>query len=77
MGDRGRADYVVVEIDGDATGARGEIYRDLAPKFMPFAFTNPIFVDADGDRAWTAPGLPDRLPPELTDPLSTAPQPER
>jgi len=23
--------------------------------FTPFAFTNPIFVDADGDGRWTAP----------------------
>ncbi len=57
--------FVVVEIEGapDAT------WSELAPGFTPFAFTNPIFVDADGDGAWTAPGLPDDPPPALADPL--------
>ena len=31
----------------------------------PYALTNPIWVDADGDGEWQAPGLPDWLePPE-------------
>jgi hypothetical protein len=33
-------------------------YRDaLAPGFLPAAFTNPIYVDVDGDGMWRAPGL--------------------
>ena len=57
--------FVVVEVEGapDAT------WSALAPGFTPFAFTNPIFVDADGDGAWTAPGLPEDPPPALADPL--------
>lgn len=32
---------------------------------VPYALTNPIWVDADGDGEWTPPGLPDwLLPPE-------------
>jgi hypothetical protein len=57
--------FVVVEVDGapDATWAA------LAPEFEPLAVANPIFVDADGDGAWTAPGLPVKPPPLLADPL--------
>ena len=49
-----RDGFVTVEVEGspDAT------YAALLPEFTPFAFTNPIFVDADGDGRWTAPGLP-------------------
>jgi hypothetical protein len=37
---------------------RGGTYRDdVAPGFLPAAFANPIFVDADGDGLWRAPGL--------------------
>jgi hypothetical protein len=45
--------FVTLEVEGPAEG----IYAALYPGFAPFAFTNPIFVDADGDGAWTAPGL--------------------
>ena len=38
-----------VEVHGEP----GELYRLLAPGYQPFAFTNPIFVDADGDGEWT------------------------
>ena len=41
----------------------------MNPGFSPFAFTNPIFVDADEDGQWTAPGLPDSLPATIRDPL--------
>ncbi len=40
--------FVFVEVYGEA----GEIYSRLMPGFKPFAFTNPIFVDADGDGVW-------------------------
>jgi hypothetical protein len=34
------------------------LYRDaLAPGFVPTAFANPVYVDADGDGHWTPPGL--------------------
>jgi hypothetical protein len=60
-----RDGFVVVEVEGapDAT------WSALAPRFTPFAVANPIFVDADGDGAWTAPGLPEDPPPLLGDPL--------
>jgi hypothetical protein len=57
--------FVTVEVEGDA----GDVYSAVAPGFTPFAFTNPIFVDADGDGAWTAPGLPAEPPPALARPL--------
>jgi len=57
---------VTVEVEGrpDAT------YAAVVPKTVPFAFSNPIFVDADGDGAWKAPGLPRELPPALATPLA-------
>ena len=56
---------MIVEVEGapDAT------WSAVAPRFVPFAVANPIFVDADGDGAWTPPGLPKDPPPLLTDPL--------
>ena len=32
------------------------IYRDLKLTDVPRVLTNPIYVDADGDGSWTAPG---------------------
>jgi hypothetical protein len=58
--------FVTVEVEGSA----GPIYRAVAPGFTPFAFTNPIFVDADGDGAWTPPGLPDDLPESIRKPFA-------
>ena len=58
--------FVTVEVEGEAD----EIYSVVAPRFTPFAFTNPIFVDADGDGVCSAPGLPDELPPSITAPLA-------
>jgi hypothetical protein len=29
----------------------------VLPGFFPLAFSNPIWVDADRDDRWTAPGL--------------------
>ena len=46
--------FVTVEVEGTPN----ELYEAVAPGFRPFAYTNPIFVDADGDGAWQAPGLP-------------------
>lgn len=45
--------FVTVEVEGEP----GAAYASVAPGFKPFAFTNPIFVDADGDGAWSPPGL--------------------
>lgn len=56
--------FVTVEIEGPAEG----LYREALPGFVPFAFTNPIFVDADGNGSFDAPGLPADLPQTLTDP---------
>jgi hypothetical protein len=38
-------------------GQAGEIYKALAPGYQPMAFTNPIWIDADGDGKWQAPGI--------------------
>ena len=61
--------FVTVEVQGNARP--GSPYAEVAPGYTPFAFTNPIFVDADGDGHWTAPGLDAPLPPSLTDPLAS------
>jgi hypothetical protein len=45
--------FVTVEVEGAA--APDSVYAARLPKFTPFAFTNPIFVDADGDGSWTPP----------------------
>jgi hypothetical protein len=36
----------------------GGIYGIVVPGYVPFAFTNPVRLDVDGDGAWTPPGLP-------------------
>lgn len=58
--------FVTVEVEGPAEG----LYREVLPGFVPFAFSNPIFVDVDGNGRWDAPGLPERdaLPPAITRP---------
>jgi hypothetical protein len=48
-----RDSFVTVEVDGSPD----DLYAAVLPGFAPFAFTNPIFVDADGDGAWAPPGL--------------------
>jgi hypothetical protein len=55
---------VTVEVEGPAEG----LYRDALPGFVPFAFTNPIRVDADGDGHFRAPGLPSPRPVTLASP---------
>ena len=44
--------FVTVE----ARGEPSEGYQAVLPGFFPLAFTNPIWVDADRDDRWTAPG---------------------
>jgi hypothetical protein len=39
-------------------GEAGEEYASILPGHIPFAFTNPIYVDADGDGEWTPIGAP-------------------
>jgi hypothetical protein len=56
--------FVTIEVQGPAEGD----YATALPNFVPFAFTNPIFVDVDGNGRFDAPGLPDTLPTTLTDP---------
>ena len=56
--------FVTVEVEGPIEGR----YADVYPGFTPFAFTNPIFVDADANGRFDAPGLPEDLPQTLTDP---------
>ena len=46
--------HVVVEFEGTAN----DIYRTVYPGQLPYAFTNPIFVDSDSDGNWQPPGLP-------------------
>ena len=45
--------FVTIEAIGDA----GAVYQAVYPGFFPYAYSNPIFVDADGDGQWTPPGL--------------------
>ncbi len=56
--------FVTLEVEGTASG----LYAEAYPGFVPFAFTNPIFVDVDGNGAFDAPGLPNDLPSTLSDP---------
>lgn len=42
---------------------RGPYTDMIAPGFLPVAFTNPVFVDVDGDGAWQSPGLGPIAPP--------------
>jgi hypothetical protein len=45
--------FVTVEVEGEPDA----LWNDLLPGYVPFAHTNPIFVDADGDGSWQPPGL--------------------
>lgn len=60
-----RDSFVTVEVEGEPS----RVYAALAPHSRPFAFSNPIFVDADGDGRFTAPGLPSPLPETIAKPL--------
>ena len=57
--------FVTVEVEGVPDG----IYAQILPGFTPFAFSNPIFVDADSDGIWNEPGLVDPPPLTLREPL--------
>jgi hypothetical protein len=47
--------------DADAqTTPEGDYANVIAPGFVPTAFANPIWVDADADGRFAAPGLPPR-----------------
>jgi hypothetical protein len=50
-----RDTWIVAVVRGD------EPLAEVLPwtKLVPFAFTNPVFVDADGDGRFTAPNAPD------------------
>jgi len=65
----GRDSFVTVEVEGQAP--EGSLYSQVAPGHTPFAFTNPIFVDADGDGKWAPPGLPPDGTPTLSAPLES------
>lgn len=43
--------FVTAEVEGTP----GRDYAARLPGFTPFAFTNPVFVDADGDGRWSPP----------------------
>lgn len=45
--------FVTVEVFGNP----GAGYAALYPRLTPYAFSNPIYVDADQDGVWQAPGL--------------------
>ncbi len=59
-----RDSFVTVEVEGPAEG----LYHEAFPNFTPFAFSNPIFVDLDGNGRYDAPGLPSDLPRSVVDP---------
>lgn len=45
--------FVTVEVHGKAS----EDYQAVYPGLVPYAFSNPIYVDFDGDGNWSPPGL--------------------
>jgi len=45
--------FVTIEVIGDVTPD----YQVIYPEISPYAFTNAIYVDADSDGQWQAPGL--------------------
>lgn len=45
--------FVTVEVSGKET----EDYKTIYPVLLPYAFSNPIYVDYDSDGEWTPPGL--------------------
>ncbi len=59
--------FVFVEVEGEP----GEVFEALLPGAVPLAYANPVFVDADADGHWQAPGLPDDVPDVIDDPEDT------
>ena len=49
----GKDSFVTIEVEGPRQG----LFADLVNVQIPFAFSNPIYVDADTDGRWEAPGL--------------------
>ena len=45
--------YVTIEISGQAS----DIYQAVYPGYFPYAYSNPIYIDANSDGQWTPPGL--------------------
>ena len=45
--------FVTIEVHGQA----GEDYQAVYPGLVPYAFSNPVFVDFDSDGQWLPPGL--------------------
>ncbi len=45
--------FVTIEVKGPVTPDYRKVYDDISP----YAFSNPIYVDADADGEWQAPGL--------------------
>jgi len=45
--------FVTVEVFGHDTSD----YKAVYPELSPYAFSNPVYVDFDGDGKWSAPGL--------------------
>jgi len=45
--------FVIIEVDGTRQG----LFADIVPVMSPFAFSNPIYVDANQDGKWQPPGL--------------------
>jgi len=45
--------FVTVEVFGEAN----DDYKAIYPGLMPYAFSNPIYVDYNQDGQWQAPGL--------------------
>jgi len=44
---------VTIEAEGKAQA----VYKAIYPGFFPYVYSNPIYVDANGDGIWTPPGL--------------------
>lgn len=57
--------FITVEFYGEA----GAAYAAIAPGHTPMAFTNPVWIDADGDGRWSAPGLKS-IPMAISEPHS-------
>lgn len=57
--------FITVEIYGEP----GAAYSAVAPGYTPMAYTNPIWIDADGDGRWQPPGIA-TLPMAISDPGS-------
>ena len=51
------------------------IYAAIAPGFVPLAFTNPVFVDRDGNGRFDPPGIDPRLVPRSATVLVRSPEP--